>query len=78
MAGEEGMSTHIKGRPRYAQSYEFQDDAQELVVQTDGAWALCKSIRGSYSEGLVFRGRHLLHHCCRVQASVTLSTSVAR
>ena len=25
-------------------------------------------------KALVFRGRHLLHHCCRVQASVTLST----
>ena len=24
-------------------------------------------------KALVFRGRHLLYHCCRVQASVTLS-----
>ena len=66
---------YIKGRPRYAQTFEYQGDGQELVVQTDSHWASCKSTRRSHSGGWVFRGRHLLHHWCRVHARVALSIS---
>ena len=54
-----------------------QCEAKELVVQTDGDWAACKSTRRSHSEGWVCRGRHLLHHWCRVQACVALRTGQA-
>ena len=30
---------YIKGKPRDAQSYEYQGEAQVLVVQTDSDWA---------------------------------------
>ena len=68
---------YIKGRPRYAQSYEYRGEAQELVVQTDSDWASCKAIRRSNAGGWVFRGRHLPHLWCRVQARVALSTGEA-
>ena len=68
---------YIKGRPRHAQTYEHQGEARELVVQTDSNWASCTSTRQSNSEGWVFRRRHLLHHWCRVQARVALSTGEA-
>ena len=47
-------------------------------MQTFSDWASCKSARRSYSGGWVFRGRHLLHHWCRVQGRVALSTGEAK
>ena len=64
---------YIKGRPRFAQTFEYQGDYHELVVQTDSDWASCKSTRQSNSGGWVFQRRHLLHVWCRVQARVALS-----
>ena len=46
-------------------------------MQTFSDWASCKSARRSNSGGWVFRGRHLLHHWCRVQGRVALSTGEA-
>ena len=43
---------YIKSRPQYAQSCEYQGEAQELVVQTDSNWVSCKVTRQSYSGGL--------------------------
>ena len=48
-----------------------------MVVLTDNEWASCKSTRRSNSGGWVFRCRHLLHHLCRVQTPVALSTGDA-
>ena len=68
---------YIKGWPRFARSCEYQGEAQELVVQTGRDWASCKSTRRSNSGGWAFRGRRLVHHWCRVQARVALSTGEA-
>ena len=70
---------YIKGRPRYAQVYEYQERAGELVVQTDSDWASCRATRRSNSGGWLYLGigNHLLHHWCRVQARVALSTGEA-
>ena len=68
---------YIKGTQRHAQTDEYQREAQELVVETDSNWASCKSTRRSNSGVWVARGRHLLHHWCRVQAHVAPSTGEA-
>ena len=44
------------------------------MVHTYIGWASCRPTRRSNSGGCVFRGRYLLHHWCRVQARVSLST----
>ena len=47
-----GVFGYIKSRPQYAQSCEYQGEAQELVVQTDSNRVSCKVNRQSYSGGL--------------------------
>ena len=68
---------YIKGRPRCAQVYEYQERAGELVVQTDSDWASCRAIRRSNSGGWLYLGNHFLHHWCPLQARVALSTGEA-
>ena len=53
--------------------YEDQDEATDLVVQTDREWGSCRTTRFSNSGRWLPPGRHLLLHWSRVQARVALS-----
>ena len=68
---------YLKGRPRVAISYEFQESSTGLVVFTDSDWAGDEVTRRSTSGGVVCKGNHTIHWWCKLQARLALSSCEA-
>ena len=68
---------YLRGVDRGEIVFRWQDASTDLTVWTDSDWASCRASRRSCSGGALFRGSHLLHHWCRLQAQVALSSGEA-
>ena len=51
---------YLKGKPRVAIWYQFQEETEGIIVYTDSGWAGDPSTRRSTSGVLVCRGHHTL------------------
>ena len=56
---------YLKGKPRVAIRYEFQEDPNTLTVFTDSDWAGDEKTRRSTSGGVVCRGSHTISWWCK-------------
>jgi hypothetical protein len=52
---------YLKGKPRVAIRYKFQDASEGITVFTDSDWAGDEATRRSTSGGVVCRGQHTHH-----------------
>ena len=51
---------YLKGKPRVAIRYQFQEGTEKIVVYTDSDWAGDVKTRKSTSGGVVCRGSHTI------------------
>ena len=69
---------YLKGAPRCKLEYGWQDEGESgLKIQTDADWANEVVSRKSHSGGVIQLGTHLLHHWCRRQPVIALSSGEA-
>ena len=68
---------YLKGTPRIAIRYPWQDREQKITGFTDSDWAGCVKTRRSTSGGCIVVGKHLLHHWSSTQTTVALSSGEA-
>ncbi len=68
---------HLKEFPEYSQFYPDQEKEGILKLYIDSDWATCKMTRRSCSGGLVMMGSHVIHHWCRLQDRIALSSGEA-
>ena len=66
---------YLRAYPQAAIVYRFQQPTELVLLQTDSDWASCKSTRRSCSGGLLKIGQHLIHHWCRMQNQISLSSA---
>ena len=64
-------------RPTVALHFQWQDKPSSLEVYSDSDWGGCVKTRRSTSGGLIFHGRHLIHHWSSTQSVVALSSAEA-
>ena len=67
---------YLKGRPRVAILYCFQEAEPDIVVRTDSDWAGDELTRRSTSGGVVLNGTHTFHVVV-LQARIALSSCEA-
>ena len=67
----------LRGHPRLVWHYPWQMEQTSMTVFTDSDWASCLKTRRSTSGGVVMIGSHLIHHSCRTQATIALSSCEA-
>ena len=68
---------YLQGCKRLIWHFPWQEDTNKLDVLADSDWAGCTRTRRSTSGGILQRGRHLLHHWSKTQATVALSSGEA-
>ena len=68
---------YLKGKPRVAIRYEFQEESEGITVFTDSDWAGDKATRKSTSGGVVCRGQHTISWWCKLQSNIALSSCEA-
>ena len=68
---------YLKGKPRVAIRYEFQDDPHTLTVYMDSVWAGDETTQRSTSGGVVCRGSHTTSWWCKLQSNIALSSCEA-
>ena len=68
---------YLKGRPRVAITYCFQEANPNIVVLTDSDWAGDELTRRSTSGGVVLNGTHTVTGWCKPQARIALSSCEA-
>ena len=68
---------YLRGTPRIAFFYKWQDAVGCLVTFSDSDWAGCVKTRRSTSGGVVTRGAHTITHWSSTQATVALSSGEA-
>ena len=68
---------YLKGKPRVAIRYQFQEETEGIIVYTDSDWAGDPSSRKSTSGGVVCRGHHTLSWWCKLQSNIALSSCEA-
>ena len=68
---------YLRGAEHEVYLYRWQQHSSHLTCQVDSDWAGCTRARRSTSGGALFRGRHLLAHWSRTQATVALSSGEA-
>ena len=81
MEGEEHVVKRIirylKGKPRVAIRYGFQEDPDTLTEFTDSDCAGDEKTRRGTSGGVVCRGNHTISWWCKLQANIALSSCEA-
>ena len=68
---------YLKGKPRVAIRYKFQEESEGIIVFTDSDWAGDKATRKSTSGGVVCRGQHTISWWCKLQSNIALSSCEA-
>ncbi len=68
---------YLKGKPRVAIRYRFQDESEKITVFTDSDWAGDETTRKSTSGGVVCRGSHTISWWCKLQSNIALSSCEA-
>ena len=69
---------YLKGKPRVAIRYEFQEESEGIIVFTDSDWAGDhQTTRKSTSGGVVCRGKHTISLWCKLKSSIALSSCEA-
>ena len=68
---------YLKGKPRVAIKYKFQEASEGVTVFTDSDWAGDKVTRKSTSGGVVCRGQHTISWWCKLQSNIALSSCEA-
>jgi hypothetical protein len=68
---------YLKGKPRVAIRYEFQEESEGIIVFTDSDWAGDKTTRKSTSSGVVCRGKHTISWWCKLQSNIAFSSCEA-
>ena len=68
---------YLKGKPRVAIRYQFQEASEGVTVFTDSDWAGDKVTRKSTSGGVVCRGQHTISWWCKLQSNIALSSCEA-
>ena len=68
---------YLKGKPRVAIRYEFQEESEGITVFTDSDWAGDQTTRKSTSGGVVCRGKHTISWWCKLQSNIALSSCEA-
>ena len=58
---------YLKGKPRVAIRYKFQEESEGITVFTDSDWAGDKVTRKSTSGGVVCRGQLTISWWCKLQ-----------
>ena len=56
---------YLKGKPRVAIRYKFQEESENITVYTDSDWAGDEVTRRSTSRGVVCRGSHTISWWCK-------------
>ena len=56
---------YLKGKPRVAIRYPFQEESEGITVFTDSDWAGDKITRKITSGGVVCRGMHIISWWCK-------------
>jgi hypothetical protein len=68
---------YLQGCKRVVWHFCWQADTSKLDALSDSDWAGCLRTRRSTTGGILQRGRHLLHHWSKTQATVALSSGEA-
>ncbi len=68
---------YVKGKPRVAIRYQFQEQSETITVFTDSGWAGDIKTRKSTSGGVVCRGSHTISWWCKLQSNIALSSCEA-
>mgnify|MGYP000446280345 FL=1 len=68
---------YLKGKPRVAIRYQFQEESEGIVVYTDSDWAGDVKTRKSTSGGVACRGSHTISWWCKLQSNIALSSCEA-
>ena len=68
---------YLRGAPRMALFYKWQEPISHLVTFADSDWAGCAKTRRSTSGGVITHGAHALTHWSSTQATVALSSAEA-
>ncbi len=68
---------YLKGKPRVAIRYQFQEESEGMIVYTDPDWAGYIETRKSISGGVVCRGSHTISWWCKLQSNIALSSCEA-
>ena len=69
---------YLKGAPRCVNMFRWQDESESgLKLPTDADWANEATTRKSHSGGVLLLGSHLVHHWCRRQPVIALSSGEA-
>ena len=64
---------YLKGKPRVALRYEFQESCN-ITVFTDSDWAGDEATRRSTSGGVVCRGHYTISWWCKLQSNIALTS----
>ena len=68
---------YLRNFPEMVLEFAWQEGGGDLVATTDSDWATCPLTRISKSGGTVAKGVHTLHHWCKQQDRVALSSGEA-
>ena len=68
---------YLKGKPRVAIRYQFQEESDKIVVFTDSDWAGDVKTRKSTRGGVVCRGSYTISWWCKLQSNIALSSCEA-
>ncbi len=68
---------YLKGKPRVAFRYQFQEESGGITVCTNSDWAGDTVTRKSTSGGEVCRGSHTISWWCKLQSNIALSSCEA-
>ena len=67
----------LKGKPRVAIRYKFQEETEGITVFTDSDWAGDQATRKITSWGVVCTGQHTISWWCKLQSNIALSSCEA-
>ena len=68
---------YLKGKPRVAIRYQFQEESENIFDFIDSDWAGDVKTRKSTSGGVVCRGSHTISWWCNPQSNIALSSCEA-
>ena len=68
---------YLKGKPRVAIRYQFQEESEGITVYTNSDWLGDTEARKSTSGGVVCQGSHTISWWCKLQSNIALSSCEA-
>ena len=68
------LARYLKDHPKCVMQYPWQKEPQGFSAYSDADWAGCVRTRRSTSGGVILRGKHIIKHWSRTQATIAVSS----